>query len=162
MGDPILQLNDEGNWQSIYSELKIAEPTANNRYRPIPDFYIPIAPRSSWVAIGTNSPTARSHWWLGCRVQTMIQVPFSPFGELSGDQITVPLHSYTLVYFRNLEFLIRLKVSIPWWHRELGIEVYEYTGSYSDSTEDLIRDRSDVIRVDLARVEYKIDHPPNP
>ncbi|HEY9664726.1 MAG TPA: hypothetical protein V6C65_40320 [Allocoleopsis sp.] len=162
MGDPVLQLNDSGNWDLIYSELKTAEETANNRYRPIPDFTIPILLHSPWIAIGTNAPRARSHWWLGCRIRSIVRVPESPFNELSGDQVTVPLNAFTLFRFTTLDSAIRLKVSIPWWHRELGITIYEYTGAYSDATEDLIREQADIIRVDLARVEYKIDNPPNP
>lgn len=157
MSEPVLQLNQAGHWDLIYSEIKYADELPGNRFRPIPPFTIPILFQSPWLAIGSNSAVARSHWWLGCRVQPVIVVPDSPFDFIDAPPHQVPLNAFTLFKFPALEQQYRLRVSVPWWHRELGITVYEYTGPASDTTEDLIVERTDVIRVDLARVEAKVD-----
>jgi hypothetical protein len=39
----------------------------------------------------------------------------------------------------------------------MKIAIHEYAGDIGDTTEELIIERSDVIRVDLTRIETKID-----
>lgn len=158
MSEPVLQLNQAEHWELLYSELKIANELVPGRYAPILPFTIPILASSPWIAIGTNSSQARSHWWLGCRVQFEIAVPNSPFQTISATQVNVPLNNFSLYKFQALQSSYRLKVQVPWWHKELGITIYQYTGPYSDSTEDLIIEQADVIRVDLVRIETKVDN----
>jgi hypothetical protein len=158
MGEPVLQLNNAANWELLYSDLKVADEISTGTFRPIPTFTVPVLIESPWIAIETYSQEARSHWWLGCRVQPIVMVPNSPFQRIAGTQVNVPLNALTLFKFQSLEAQFRLRVQIPWWHKELSIWVYQYTGTASDSTEDLIVDRTDVIRVDLARIEFKLDN----
>lgn len=159
MSDPVLQLNDPGNWDLIYSELLTADSISATNYRPIQPFMVPIAFSSSWIAIGTSSRYARPHWFMGCRVQSVIRVPDSPFGDIIGQQVVVPLHNFGIYRFTSLDSQLRLKVLVPMWHRELGITIYEYTGAASDTTEDLIRESIDIVRVDLARIEFTVNNP---
>jgi hypothetical protein len=158
MGEPVLQLNNSANWELLYSEFKFADQLPSGDYRPIPTFTVPILIESPWIAVGTDSQQARSHWWLGCRVQPLISVPNSPFQYIAGTQVNVPLNEITLFKFQSLEAQYRLRVQIPWWHKELNFTLYQYTGPASDSTENLITERTDVIRVDLARIELKLDN----
>jgi hypothetical protein len=51
-----------------------------------------------------------------------------------------------------------LKVEIPPWYDRMKVSIYEYDGPIGDTTEELIIERSDVIRVDLTRIEAKIDN----
>jgi hypothetical protein len=160
MGEPVLQLNNAANWELLYSELRFADQVSSNSYRPIPAFTIPILIESPWIAVGSNSQSARFHWWLGCRIQPIVVVPESPFGSIAGMPVPVPLNEITLYKFPSLQAQFRLRVQIPWWHRELGFTLYQYTGPVGDTTEDLITERTDVIRVDLARIEFKLDNLP--
>jgi hypothetical protein len=157
MGEPVLQLDQADHWELLYQELKVATELGGSRYTPIPPFTIPILASSPWLAIGTYSQQARSHWWLGCRVQFEISVPSSPFLFISAQQVNVPLNLFSLYKLQALQSSYRLKVQVPWWHRELGLTIYQYTGPASDSTEDLIVERTDVIRVDLARIETTVN-----
>lgn len=156
MGEPVLQIDNAAHWQQVYSEQK-TRASGQNGEIPIPDFDIPILLTSHVLAVGTSSEYARSHWWLGCRVQQVLSATGTGFGYLPAAIVNIPVNRVTLVILPRYAAQFRLRVSVPYWHRELRVTVYEYVGPISDSTEDLVVERTDVVRVDLARIEAKVD-----
>jgi hypothetical protein len=158
LSDPVLNLTDGSYWRQIYQQLHRANPASPRGYYPIPPITIPILLSNYIVAVAAESQLARSNWWLGCRLQMVIDVPGSAFGNVEAHQVNVPLNRGVLVSLPHLAPQYKLRADVPSWHQELSLTIYEYMGPSGDSTETLIQNQSDLIRVDLVRIERKIDY----
>jgi hypothetical protein len=100
---------------------------------------------------------AKPWWFLGLRLQQIIQVGVAPSTALA-DFRRIPVNRPSLCRFPRLADDYLLKVEIPPWYDRMKVSIYEYDGPIGDTTEELIIERSDVIRVDLTRIEAKIDN----
>jgi len=152
-----LQLDNNAFWSRVYNQQFYAEPTAERRYQPIPPINVPFLFSSHVLAIATDSQFARSWWWLGVRAKMVIQSPGTEFAELEASEIKVPVNSGILARFPKLSAQYRLKLEVPWWHQEMRVTIWEYLGPGDDPVEDLVRTSTESIRIDLVRIETKID-----
>ena len=153
-----LQLTALENWEQVYTESKRVQPSPRfiNGYLPIPPYTIPILLESPILAVGFQSLEARPSWYVGGRIRQTIQSGNSP--ELQGNQAIVPLNRGLFLYFfQRLAPQYRLTVEIPDHFIDSTIEIWEYRGPVVDTTEALVAERTDVIRVDLTRIETKIN-----
>jgi hypothetical protein len=153
-----LQLGDSALWSRVYNQMHYAQPATPSGFMPIPAFNIPILFSSHILAIATDSQYARSWWWLGVRAKMLIDSPGTDFGELEAYGLRVPVNAGILARFPKLTPQYRLKIEIPWWHQEMRVTIWEYLGPDDDTTEELIRTSSESIRVDLVRIETKVDN----
>lgn len=105
-----------------------------------PDFYHPIPAKSLIVTprilmVGCRSDTAKSTWWLGCRVSARLLISPSstsqfPSAVYTGEQIQCPLNTLTLIKFNSEgppPYL--LVINVPSWLSHLYVEVWGYDNS---------------------------------
>jgi len=156
MGEPILNLSSTSEWQLVYNETKTAQYLNASTYRPIPAFQLPFILHSPILLVEASNLDARPWWFLGCRLQQIINVGVAP-DTAATNLLKIPVNRPKLVRFARLADDYLLKIEIPPWFDAMKIAIHEYTGPIGDTTEELIIERSDVIRVDLARIEAKID-----
>jgi hypothetical protein len=156
MGEPLLDLSSNDSWQLVYNETKTASYLNSTDYRPIPSFELPFILHSPYLLIEAANIEAKPWWFLGCRILQIVQVGVAPSTALA-DFRRIPVNRPTLCKFPRLADDYLLKVEIPPWYDRMKIAIHEYAGDIGDTTEELIIERSDVIRVDLTRIETKID-----
>lgn len=158
MSEPIApNLISPGSWVQVYSEQRTAQSVSDNEFYPIPPYFVSILLHSPLLVVGTTSNDARSTWRLGGYLQQYIDAPDTDFIEIPTSKKFVPLNGFTLVRYPMWTTAYKLRFQVPSWIREIRLLVYEYQGTLTDSTEDLIRATTDLIRVDLTRIETKVD-----
>lgn len=157
MSVPVADFTNGGLWSRVYNQQFYAEQVGISRFRPIPPVNLPVLLHSPVIAVATDSQEARPHWWLGIRLKQRITIPGSEFDELEAHEVRCQVNRGQLIRFPALAPQYTLRVEFPWWHSEMRVTVWEFTGEQQDSTEILVRDQTDAIRVDLARLEAKID-----
>ena len=158
MSELLLELSNSQHWEQAYEREFVAQRTGSGGYYyPIPEFEIPILFTSNILAVATDQPEARTGWWYACSLRMYLDGPGIVGGEVFGIRRKIPLNRSTLIRLPKILPQYKLKVSIPPWHRKLSLTIWEYQGPVNDSTEDLIRETGETIRIDLARIEFKID-----
>ena len=158
MATLLLDLNNEQNWQLAYNETAVAGRVGGStlEYYPLLPFELPILLQSPILLISAENIDAKPWWFLGLRIQQRVSTSLS-FGEVSGSNRKIPVNRPSLIQFPPYAPQYSLRVEIPPWFDKMKIAVWEYTGLIDDSTESLVQERTDVIRVDLTRIETKID-----
>lgn len=153
-----LQLQPSSSWAAPYQTMRRANLYGGTGlFFPIPSFQIPIQFESPILAIIAENQDALAHWRLGCRVRQLFNADIAAL-EVSGTQRAVLLNrGPTLIQFPRYAQQYRLEVDVPKWHKELSLTIWEYIGPITNSTEQLLSEQSDLIRVDLLRIESKID-----
>lgn len=154
---PVLDLQNPQNWNSIYESGVLRVSRVGSGWIPIPAFDIPVICQHHILFCTAESQLAKQFWWLGIRLQMLIDVPGTPFEVIQADKINIPVNRGFLARFPQLTDQFRLRVEVPPWHEEISIRLWEYTGSSADSTEDLIITTAQGIEADLLRIEEKVD-----
>lgn len=157
MSHPIYDLNNSQNWQFAYSEEKLAQQTAHGFYFPIPEFVLPTLFQSPLLLVEMDAPLAKPWWYLGGSAQLCINGPGVVAREVLFTRRKIPIARPAILQFPQLLPQYQISVNIVPWITQATISIYEYIGPIGDSTEQLIEERTDVIRVDLARIESRIN-----
>lgn len=157
MSRPLAAFTDGSLWQRVYNQQFYADFEGRSRFRPIPPVNLPVLLHSPVIAVATDSQEALTHWWLGIRLKMRIAVPGSEFDELEVHEARCQVNRGQLIRFPPIAPEYTLRIEFPWWHSEMRVTVWEFLGEQMDSTEALVVDQTDAIRVDLARIEAKID-----
>lgn len=134
------------NWELILGERRTVvynngtSPSQDKyNYTPIPPIYT--TPNSHILLIGTQSNSARAHWFLGARASQYLYVsPSMNSNLISGVQTSevkrIGLNRLTLVQFPNYNIVpYTLQLEIPYWLEDIYIEVWEYQGIYADENQ---------------------------
>lgn len=157
MGEIQVNLQDEQNWQLAYNETIQAGRLSANEYYPIKPLDLPILIESSIILVIAENINAKPWWFLGCRMQQIVQTGIAP-GEVLGSLAKIPVNRPKLQRFPRLSAQYALRVEIPPWFDRMKIVVYEYIGPIEDSTEQLLTESTDLIRIDLLRIETKLNN----
>jgi hypothetical protein len=153
-----LNLEPAVSWAAPYQVLKQANPYGSSGlFFPIPTFQIPIQFESPILAISAENQDALSHWRLGVRVRQLFTADIAPLEVTSNQQAVLLNRGPSLIQFPNHAQQYRLEVEVPRWHKEISLSIWEYIGPVVDSTELLLTETTDLIRIDLLRIESKID-----
>jgi hypothetical protein len=144
-------LQNANQWQEVYDQMHQVTRLSSTSYIPIPPFTVPILLTSHTLMISTDSEEALARWWLGVRVQMLIDVPGSDFGELPTDRINIPVNRGLLVRFPKLSNQYRLRVEVPEWHQTMRLSIWEFMG-LDDSEASL-----DLVVENLQRIEGKVN-----
>lgn len=158
MSEPIApDLISPGSWVQVYSEQRVAQSVSANEFYPIPPYFVSILLHSPLLVVGTVSNDARATWRLGGYLQQFIDAPDTDFLEIPTKKQFIPLNSFTLCRYPQWTTAYKLRFQVPSWIREIRLIIYEYQGTLTDSTEELVTAVTDLIRVDLTRIETKVD-----
>lgn len=152
------------NWELILSDRRSVVyrdntlPTNDEYiYTPISPIYA--APYSHVLLIGTQSNSAKEHWFLGARASQYLYVsPSTTLAFISGVQASdtkkIGLNRLTLVRFENYGVSpYTLQLEIPYWLEDIYVEVWEYQGYLVDEDQ-----RYEEIINRLGDIEAKIDN----
>jgi hypothetical protein len=145
MSEPILQLTTQGNWSQIYDENREAAPTSvPNIFYPIPAYEIPFLIERHILAIRCLSPSAKATWryagTLSQRFQLGTGGAASGLPTVEALSIGLRLNRTKLVVFKKYTQQYELLFETPFWMKSLRLSIWQYEGTESDSTEDLIRE----------------------
>lgn len=143
MSHPVLTLNDAANWQLFYRQRyqspTIAGAGRNRSHAPIVPQMLPPTLNNRIIAAGCNSAVAKPTWNVGGYL--------TPIVACGSEVLEADLESHRLLLNRARLILIpalaascKLRYSIPPWFEEISISIYQYVGSETDSTENLIRE----------------------
>lgn len=139
----VYDLGNSANWQLTNSIERVAEPVITRvleRYYPIPDFEAPIQLSSPILAIYIESESDPGTWRRGGFVKQKIRTGIVGGGGNDAYLTVKPMYlrqinTYT---FPLVSTAYSLEFSIPFWLRQISINVYEYTGLIADTTEQTI------------------------
>lgn len=155
MGNPIVDLNNPDHWEMAYNETVYAA-RLNGGWLPMMAFELPTLFTSPLLLIAAENIDAKPWWFLGCRLQQRIQIAISP-GDAIGRYAKVPVNRPALFRFPMYAAQYSLRCEVPPWFDKMKISAWQYSGAIGDTTEQLIQDNSDLIRIDLIRIETKVD-----
>ena len=140
MFHPILDVGNKLNWDSVIRQKYWATALAGDTFAPIPDKTFLVS--GNLFLIGCKNDDAKPKWFLGCRAsQLLLASPttYQPeFLDLvqTDTPIPIPLNRWRLVRFTNYGLTpYLLNISIASWHRQLYLEIWQYSGVDSDSVE---------------------------
>lgn len=157
MGNPIVDLNNPNHWEMVYNQTTHAGRLSSIEYFPIQPFDLPVLCTSPILYISAENIDAKPWWYLGCRLQQRISTALSP-GDVVGRYARVPVNRPALFRFPMYAAQYSLRAEIPPWFEQMKIAIWQYSGPIGDSTEQLIQDNADLIRIDLIRIETKVDN----
>ncbi len=154
----ILQLGNASNWESVYFSTQFAYQinTVPPRYAPIPKIVVPTQLESHILAVYVSCTPLKSSWhfagWLSQKIFTGLTVGGTTDAE-SVQRRKIWLNKITLIRLEKLANSYSIAIEVPKWFQSVSIQVWEYIGPVSDSTEVLIEG----LKTDIVRLESKID-----
>lgn len=145
MSQPVLQLTSQGNWNQIYDESRSAVPaTPSGGHTPIPAFEIPFLFDKHIIAVRCLSPSAKPTWryagTLSQRFQAGTGGSASTLPTLDATSLSLRINRSKLVVFKKYTQQYELLFESPPWIKEMRLTIWQYVGTESDSTEDLLRE----------------------
>lgn len=151
-------IGNKSNWRKVLSSTYYAQVSQSDSksFIPIPSIIATV--NSYTLLIGAQSMQAKSHWYLaGHACPRLLFTPSSDSDFLSLVQSSsgtkIGLNRLNLISFSNYELLpYILEISIAKWHKDISIEIWEYTGVVPNAIDELVE-----IKSDLDRIETKID-----
>jgi hypothetical protein len=155
-----------GNWRLLYFQRLIGNEAAR-QVRGIPliePIELPISVSSRVLAVSAIYAQAPPTWnlagYLYQEIQGINLDDSLTWGEMGGSPAVVDaskrrvqLNATQLFVFPRLASESRFRFEAAYWMPRLNLGIWEYIGAESDSTADLIN----AARVDLARIEFKVD-----
>jgi len=146
------------NWSVVYDTHRFETEAGGfvTRRKKIEPFVIPILVESPLIAIWTDSDGKQPTWNLAGWVRGAIATSSltNDIKTLNGTSQALQLGEATRLDFRDAPAgTYQLRVFPQRYLPDLRLRVYSYIGPIGDSTEALL----DVARVDIARLEAKID-----
>lgn len=137
--DPILELTNRIHWDGVIREtFSIAPEPRRNR--------IPPASRvvnSNFLLVGCKSSLAKPNWNFGMEVAVSLLASPDTFSEFPAGMAIlekrIVLNRPTLVPFPRYQpqpYL--LTFSFPYWHKEMYVEAWQYSGPQSSTVEETL------------------------
>ena len=136
--DLVLDLNTSTNWIPIWSaELSILSSTPEiNKLNPFPKIQVPFLVSSPIVAIYADHPDLEQSWHFGGniiqKIQTGITVGGSPDSSAGWKKFF--LREINLIFFERIATTYAIELQIPWWIRNLNVQLWGYGGTISSDT----------------------------
>lgn len=150
MENPLLDLSSSSNWSQVYSDSFTANTIAGtNKFSPIPAIRIPSTFDKHIIAVGASSFQTKPTWRLGFWLSMYVDLP--NIGKAEGCNKSIPL-GLSIVRLPSLSSTYSLVASIPKWHTEMSIDIWQYVGNVSDLNSAISE-----LESNLLRIESKVD-----
>lgn len=132
----------ETNFESLWGVTKIADsvPESAERYFPIPDFTCPLLADQPVLAISADSNDANPKWRFAGHVKQLIRTGL----VVGGNQDTVSsvkkfyLNQISLIWFPNYGGTYQVQFSIPFWLRDITVQIWQYTGPITKTYDQIL------------------------
>lgn len=95
----------------------------------------------------------KDNWYRAGYLYQQIANSITPEGVIEAQKFWVPLDRPTLLVFPKVAPQFQMKFAPAPWLLDIIVSLYEYRGEETTREEDLIQ----AVRVDLARIEFKVD-----
>jgi hypothetical protein len=156
-----------GSWELTYLQKLVASNTSDYKYGA-PYIYpveLPYLTHCRIFLVAATSLKAKPNWyragWLyqqidGVAVNDAVVfegMNSTPTTAVDAAQRLIPLNSMHLVIFPKLADAYRLRFTPVRWLKEVTLGIWEYRGTESDSTEELIES----VRAKLETIEFRIN-----
>lgn len=136
----LLDIQNGANWDLVYTDTKLVAPgNKPGTYIPIPSYKIPVLFTSNIIAVQLTSSNASPSWYLGARLQQVIQSAGVTSTEYWGKQYQAGLNRTNLLVLPALAPQYALHVSFPRWIQDIQIDIAEYTGPRGEALPALER-----------------------
>ena len=139
MFDPILELSNRLHWDGVMRETFSIAPEPRTNRIPPPSRLV----NSNILLVGCRSSLAKPNWKFGLEVAISLLASPDTFSEFPAGMALfdqkISLNRPTLVYIPNYEPKPYLATfSIPYWHKEMYVEVWQYSGPQSSDIKDTL------------------------
>jgi hypothetical protein len=134
---------NSSNWEPVWSNSFTAEPAPGNRpelerYFPLPDISVPIQLSAGLLAFYATSQDADPKWKFAANVKrkyvTGLTVGGNPDAVVDSKRIF--LNQFSLLrYPVSFGSSYSLLISVPYWHRQITLSLWEYTGPVIDTAD---------------------------
>lgn len=157
MSQPLLDLGNTAAWLQVYDEARIVVYQNPLSYTPLPAFEIPFLFDKRILAVKNSSVTAKSYWQNAGSLVQRLQLGAGgtasnlPIAEFSRRKLR--FNRTELFIFPQYSEHYELVHVAPYWVEDMRLTIWQYVGQDSDTVEELL----DTIKVDVARIEFKID-----
>jgi hypothetical protein len=141
--------SNSNHWQSVWNQSFTAEPAPGDRpelerFFPLPEISVPIQLSSGLLAFCATSQGANPQWKLGANVKrkyvTGLTVGGNPDAVVDSKRIF--LNQFSLLrYPVSFGSSYSLLISVPYWHRQISLYLWEYTGLIIDTSEQKLDKR---------------------
>ncbi len=141
--------SNSNNWQSVWSQSFTSEPAPGNRpelerYFPLPDISVPVQLNAELLAFYATSQDADPKWKFAANVKrkyvTGLTVGGNP--DTVVDSKRIFLNQFSLLrYPVSFGSSYSLLISVPYWHRQISLYLWEYTGLIIDTSEQKLDKR---------------------
>jgi hypothetical protein len=134
---------NSNNWESVWSNSFTAPSAPGNtaeleRYYPLPEISVPVQLDSRLLAFYATSESAEPNWKFAANVKRKYVTGLTVGGNANAvvDSKRIFLNQFSLlqypVSFGNSYSLL---ISVPYWHRQITLYLWAYTGSIIDTTD---------------------------
>lgn len=134
---------NSNNWQSVWNQSFTAEPAPGNspeleRFFPLPEISVPIQLSSGLLTFYATSQSADPKWKFAANVKRKYVTGLTVGGNPNAvvDSKRIFLNQFSLLrYPVSFGSSYSLLISVPYWHRQISLYLWEYTGPIIDSVE---------------------------
>jgi hypothetical protein len=143
MGHPVLQLSNAANWQDVYNQSFTAQRINPTVFAPLPEIIVPVLFDRHIIAVYATSSSAKPNWYFAGFLNQKIRLGLIPGGSPDADAVQrrkIWLNRITLLFFPKITSTYAVSFNVPKWFDTVNLNIFEYQGTESDSTEDLIRE----------------------
>lgn len=162
-----LDLTAVGAWELTYYQRVVGNPQNRLIKAPLIDpIEIPYLTDQRIFVVGASYLSAKPSWARAGYLYQQIDgiriddtVVFNGLGQIPSTEIDyarflINLNNIQLVIFQQITESYRLRFEPLPWIPEITLAIWEYRGTESDSTEDLLN----AVRSKLETIEFKIDN----
>lgn len=136
MSQPILDLGNSANWDAIWSQAASGTTT-----RPIDPVTVPFLIEQHIIAVLVSSSAIKPTWKWGGYLSKRIRLGLTVGGLPDTDSVNkrkLFVNRVQLFIFPQLSPDYGLEVEFPKWFTSVNLNVWAYTGSIGDTTEQKI------------------------
>ena len=162
-----VNLTQLGSWELTYLKKLVASNSEDYRYGApyLAPLEVPYLTHCRIFLVAATSIKAKPSWYRAGYLAQQVDgvavndavvfegMQATPTTAIDASQRVVPLNSMQLVIFPKLADAYRLRFTPVRWLKEITLGIWEYRGTESDSTEDLIQ----VVRAKLETIEFKLE-----
>jgi hypothetical protein len=130
--------SDATQWQQIYTNLFKQQSLNGYQSLPIPPQTLPVLAEHRILAVVAESQMAKSTWRYGGSITAIVDCGAAEFGLADVQRYPLSLNKVKLCILPDFASSYRLRYECPWWFEEIDLTIYQYIGSVTDSTENLI------------------------
>ena len=161
-GTDLIFFDTSKDWQVVVNTTRQAQRLPGDRFIPIPSFDLGVTLNTDYVAVIATTTEGKPSWFFaGDIVQTYRFAPGagnSLLGSIKPERTRLAINRLQLVETNRVSTdPFGLQYTPPYWFRDCGIRVYQYTGDKLNFVEDSLFNIGNALGVDPNTGQGRID-----